>query len=163
LIQKTIHRTIEKEKKLHEKKTRDRVETIAKIISMSFDKNDANDLLKHDKNNNNNKLGDSSDKNKVHTFKLNINDYPTNARKSVTYKPTLAPLKENYDVRITQKGTFVANGRKPQKGESPLYLEIQGTNINNIHGAIKELQQILHSESQKAANYGMKYGKYKVV
>eukprot|EP01084_Bolivina_argentea_P286335 491172_1 len=114
----------------------------------------------HHNNNNNNNNNHNKD---IHIFKLDINEYPPNARKSITYKPTLNPIKENYNVRITQKGTFIPSGRKIPKGESPLYLEIQGIKIADIHGAIKELKQILHQAAQKASNYNNKYAKYKVV
>merc|ERR1712228_190943 len=157
VLRKTIDRTILNEKKKHEKNTKDRVETIAKIISMSFDSSAS--AASSLSNNSNDKDGVEK------IFKVDINGYPANARKALTYSNNLLPIKENYNVRITQKGTF-QKGKVP-KGQSSLYLEVKGTNISNIHGAIKELQQILHREAAKA-NHSMqhsnnRYSKFKVV
>ena len=148
-LKKTIDRTIQCEEQKHQKNTRERVESIAKIISQSFDEGEDGK--------------GAAAKGKV--YKLDINGYPANARKAVSYANNLVPIKENYNVQITQKGQFVASGRKAQKGESSLYLEIKGSNVSNIRGAIKELQQILNREAAKA-NHSMqsnRYSKFTVV
>ena len=161
LIKKSMAKAIEKEKKKHEKQTRDRVESIAKMISKEIDHHQP--LLSSTTTSTNSK--DNNNNNKPFVYTLDINDYPTNVRKTITYKGTLNPLRENYNVRIIQKGQFVTNIRAKQKDNEilPLHLEISGVNESDVLGAIKELKQILYQESSKTNYSHNKYAKYSVV
>ena len=174
IIKKTMERTIEKEKKKHEKETRDRVESIAKMItkeiempslSSSSSSSSSTTSQANNNNNNNNNNDNNNNNNRLLIYKLDINDYALNVRKAITYKATLNPLRENYNVRITQKGQYIMNNNKSHKNNNieSLYLEIRGRNESDIHGAIKELKQILYQESSKTNYSHNKYNKYSVV
>lgn len=96
--------------------------------------------------------------------RLEINDYPQQARYQVTSKKVLDQVKEFTDVEVTVKGTYFAPGRNPGAGEEKLCLMIEGRSTVDVDRAYRDLSQIVEETALNTSGLSNStYGKYQVV
>eukprot|EP00656_Telonema_subtile_P050936 TRINITY_DN6726_c0_g2_i1.p1 TRINITY_DN6726_c0_g2~~TRINITY_DN6726_c0_g2_i1.p1 ORF type:complete len:1103 (-),score=340.09 TRINITY_DN6726_c0_g2_i1:159-3467(-) len=92
---------------------------------------------------------------------LEINDYPQQARWKVTHKDSINSITDNYAVSVTTKGSFFQPGRNPPPGERKLYLTIEGSDIDNVNRAKRELRRMLEEAAAGVRETGTA-GRYSV-
>lgn len=80
-------------------------------------------------------MGDGEEKEKHFMDELEINDYPQQARWKATNRETMNRIQEWYGAAATNRGVYVAPGRKPGPGERKLYLVIEATSAVNLQKA----------------------------
>jgi ATP-dependent RNA helicase DDX46/PRP5 len=106
----------------------------------------------------------ASAKRERHTAEVEINDYPQKARYKVTHRSVLDPVCDFTGAAISVKGVHVLPGRKGQKGERRLYLEIEGPSVVAVKRARMEIVRILEEVTMEVGfDKNTLKGKYKVV
>lgn len=98
-----------------------------------------------------------------HTRRLEINDYPQQARFRVTSRAALESVKELADVNITVRGSFFAPGRRPGAGEERLALQVDGRTEADVERAYAELRRMVEEAAEGADERSGGYAKYSVV
>jgi len=80
--------------------------------------------------------GPVSEEKEMHFMEeLEINDYPQQARWKATNRETINRVAEWYGAAVTNRGVYVAPGRKPGPGERKLHLVIEATSAVNLKKA----------------------------
>lgn len=98
--------------------------------------------------------------------KMEINDYPQQARWAVTNNTNIVHVTELTGTSITTKGNFYLPGKNPEPGEEKLYLWIEGPSELVVNRAITELRRLLLegiNHSLEGGNKPSASGRYTVV
>ncbi|CAN0227241.1 unnamed protein product, partial [Scytosiphon promiscuus] len=75
------------------------------------------------------------------TDKIEINDFPQQARWRITQKSTVNEIVEMTGVAINLKGMYIGNNHKPKEGEEKLYLVIEGRSEMDVDAGKEEIQR----------------------
>lgn len=82
----------------------------------------------------------------------------------MTKKETLYQVQDECGGAITQRGSFIPPGRKPQAGERKLFLLIESHNLYAVKKTKDELLRILEEETARVGfDMSQFKGKYNVV
>ncbi|WBW75482.1 ATP-dependent RNA helicase Prp11 [Schizosaccharomyces osmophilus] len=98
--------------------------------------------------------------------KVEINDYPQQARWAVTNNANLVHVTELTGTSITTRGNFYLPGKNPEPGEEKLYLWIEGPSELVVSQAVAELKRLLLEaleHSLEGSSRAAPTGRYKVV
>ncbi|EEB07473.1 ATP-dependent RNA helicase Prp11 [Schizosaccharomyces japonicus yFS275] len=98
--------------------------------------------------------------------KMEINDYPQQARWAVTNSANIVHVTELTGTSITTKGNFYLPGKNPEAGEEKLYLLIEGHSELDVNRAVTELRRLLLEgigHSLEDGNRSAPTGRYSVV
>ncbi|EPX71894.1 ATP-dependent RNA helicase Prp11 [Schizosaccharomyces octosporus yFS286] len=98
--------------------------------------------------------------------KVEINDYPQQARWAVTNNANIVHVTELTGTSITTRGNFYLPGKNPEPGEEKLYLWIEGPSELVVSQAVTELKRLLLEgveHSLEGSSRAVPTGRYKVV
>src|SRR5207253_1998188 len=90
-------------------------------------------------------VGSNASKNALMTgkTKVEINEYPSNARSWVIRKDYLNSISDMCKCTVTVRGKYVEFGKKPPNGEKKIHLYIQAASHQEVMSAYKEIKQFL--------------------
>eukprot|EP01126_Amoeba_proteus_P000006 TRINITY_DN0_c0_g1_i8.p1 TRINITY_DN0_c0_g1~~TRINITY_DN0_c0_g1_i8.p1 ORF type:complete len:479 (+),score=131.16 TRINITY_DN0_c0_g1_i8:1593-3029(+) len=97
------------------------------------------------------------------TDEIEVNDYPSDARRKVTQKDAIEAITELTGCGITTKGLYIPPGRNPPPGIRKIYLFIEGTSAEDVRKAKLEIKRILDEAVVTCRPDSNTYGKYSVV
>ncbi|EPY49938.1 ATP-dependent RNA helicase Prp11 [Schizosaccharomyces cryophilus OY26] len=98
--------------------------------------------------------------------KMEINDYPQQARWAVTNNANIMHVTELTGTSITTRGNFYLPGKNPEAGEEKLYLWIEGPSELVVSQAVTELKRLLLEgveHSLEGSSKAAPTGRYTVV
>ena len=93
------------------------------------------------------------------SVRVEINDYPQQARWAVTKKGSLDDIVQQTQTCVTPKGSYIDSRRKLQEGEERLYLLVEGESEVDVMRCRNEIVRRLEEtkkdvESREAGQFG---------
>ena len=109
------------------------------------------------------KLDEAAGKAPTFQAEVHINDYPQQARFKVCHRDFMANIHEWFGCTLLVKGVHIEKGRRPNPGEVPLYLLVEGPSQIAVDKAARETLRFVEELALQFGFNERERGKYQVV